>query len=163
MIAGAAIVAALIFVGLEVRENTQVSTLTLDRMIDQQSVALNLSITASADFADILVRGEQDRDSLSPAELARFGSYENLVGDFAAGSIGDKEFDLWARHSSFAVTSRAIASSGLPTEMYISNPYGNGRTNVTGSQLIELPLIWLSWAIGLVTGIDPHCHSTLCS
>lgn len=101
MIGGAAIVAALIFVGLEVRENTQVSTLTLDRMIDQQSVALNRSITASADFADILVRGEQDRDSFSPAELARFGSYENLVGDFAAGSIGDKEFDLRARHFEF--------------------------------------------------------------
>ena len=109
VIGGLAIVASLIFVGLEVRENTQVTRLTMDRTIDQQSIALNLSIVQSADFADILVRGELDRDSLSPAELARFdnyclsrfGSYENLVGDFDAGFIGDKAFQLWAEHFEF--------------------------------------------------------------
>jgi hypothetical protein len=104
-----AIVASLIFVGLEVRENTQVTRLTMDRTIDQQSIALNLTVAQSADFADVLVRGELDRSSLSPADrarfdnycLSRFGSYENIVGDFDAGFIADKEFQLWAEHFEF--------------------------------------------------------------
>lgn len=109
VIGGVAIVASLIFVGLEVRENTQVTRLTMDRTIDQQSIALNLSIAQSSDLADILIRGELDRDSLTPAErarfdnycLSRFGSYENIVGDFYAGFVADKEFQLWANHFEF--------------------------------------------------------------
>ena len=104
-----AIVASLIFVGLEVQENTRVNRLTMDRTIDQQSIALNLLIAESPDLADILVKGELDRDNLTPAEqarfdnycLSRFGSYENIVGDYYAGFVADVEFQLWAKHFEF--------------------------------------------------------------
>ncbi len=101
-----AIVLSLIFVGLEIRDSTRVTTLTLDRVLDQQNLALNLAITNSADFAELLVRGELDRDGLNTAErarfdnycLSRFGAYENIVDDFAAGFIADDDYDVWAGH-----------------------------------------------------------------
>ena len=106
IVAGAAIIASLIFVGFEIRENTQVAILTSDRALDQQNLALNLSITNSADFADVLVRAESDRDSLIAVERARFdhycfsrfGAYENVVANFAAGFGSDDEFEVWAQH-----------------------------------------------------------------
>ncbi len=65
IIGGIAIVASLLFVGLEVRENTRVTILTSDRALDQQNLALNLQITNSPDFAEIVVRAEMNRDTLS--------------------------------------------------------------------------------------------------
>ncbi len=103
---GVAIVLSLIFVGLEVRENTRVTILTSDRSLDQQNLALNLAITNSADFAELLVRAELDRDSLTDEERARFdnycfsrfGGYENVVANFAEGFVSDDEYNVWAEH-----------------------------------------------------------------
>ena len=101
---GAAIIASLIFIGVEVRENTRVTILTSDRALDQQNLVLNLAITNSADFADILVRAEFDRDSLTATErvrfdnycLSRFAAYENVVANFGEGLIDDEDYDVWA-------------------------------------------------------------------
>ena len=106
IIGGAAIIASLIFVGVQVRENTQVVRLTSDRAIDQQNLALNLSVAEHADLAQILVRGETDRDSLTDAERARFdnycfsrfGGYENVVGNFGEGFVPESEMEVWAIH-----------------------------------------------------------------
>ncbi len=106
IIGGAAIVASLVFVGIEVRENTQVVRAQSDRMIDQQNVALNIVVTESSDFAEILVRGESDRGSLNAVDLARFdnyclarfGAYENVVGNFSGGFISSEEFEIWTVH-----------------------------------------------------------------
>ena len=100
------VIASLIFVGLEVRENTQVITLNSDRAIDQQNLALNLAVSNSADLADILVRGELDRDSLTDAERARFdnycfsrfGGYENVIGNFDQGFVPEEEYEVWSIH-----------------------------------------------------------------
>jgi len=101
-----AIVLSLIFVGLEVRENTRITSLTSDRAIDQQNLALNLSITNSGEFSDIVVRGESDRRALSEAERARFdnynfsrfGAYENVVANFRDGLMTDEEYRIWSEH-----------------------------------------------------------------
>ena len=106
IIGSAAIIASLIFVGLQVRENTQVIRLTSDRAVDQQNLALNLTVAQSPDFAEILVRAESDRDSLTVAERARFdhfcfsqfGTYENVVDIFGEGFMPDQEFDVWTQH-----------------------------------------------------------------
>ena len=106
---GIAIIASLIFVGLEVQENTQITKLTLDRAIDQQNLALNLTLAQSPDLAEILVRAEVDRDGLTDAERARFdnycysrfGAYENIVGDFSSGFIAQEEYDVWIEHFDF--------------------------------------------------------------
>ena len=106
IIGGLAIVASLLFVGLEVRENTRVTMLTSDRALDQQNLALNLSITNSSDFAEILVRAEMNRDTLSEVERARFdnycfsrfGGYENVVANFAEGFVSEGEYNVWAEH-----------------------------------------------------------------
>jgi len=103
VVGGVAIVASLIFVGLEVRENTSVARLTSDRAIDQQNLALNLAIAQSGDLAEILVRAVQDRDSLTEVELIRFdnycfsqfGSYENIIGNFRADFITSEEYEIW--------------------------------------------------------------------
>jgi hypothetical protein len=109
VIGGVAIVASLIFVGLEVRENTQVTKLTLDRGIDQQNLALNLTLAQNSELADILVRAEMNRDSLTNAErirfdnycYSRFGAYENVVGDFSNGFITQEEYDVWITNFDF--------------------------------------------------------------
>ena len=106
VIAAVAIVISLIFVGLEIRENTRVTILTSDRAIDQQNLALNLSITNSADFADIIVRGEVDRSSLSDAERARFdnynfsrfGAYENVIANYGDDLMPEEEYQVWSEH-----------------------------------------------------------------
>ncbi len=106
IVGGAAIIASLIFVGMQVGENTRVVKMAADRAIDQQNVALNISVVESPDFAALLVRGELDRGSLTTAErarfdnysLARFGAYENVVGNFSEGFISDEEYQVWARH-----------------------------------------------------------------
>ena len=106
IVGGAAIIASLLFVGIQVRENTQVVIMTSDLAIDQQNVALNISVVESPDFADLLVKGEADLGALTAAErarfdnycFARFGAYENVVGNFGKGFISDEEYDIWARH-----------------------------------------------------------------
>ena len=106
VVGGMAIIASLIFVGMQVQENTRVVKVTSDRAIDQQNVALNISVIESSDFSDILVRGESDRASLTPAErarfdnycFARFGAYENVVGNFSEGFITYEEYEVWAEH-----------------------------------------------------------------
>ena len=106
IIGGTAIIASLIFVGLQVRENTRITMLTSDRALDQQNLALNLSVTDSNDFAAILVRAELDRDDLEAAERARFdnycfsrfGGYENVIANRTEGFIPDDEYNVWATH-----------------------------------------------------------------
>jgi hypothetical protein len=106
IIGGVAIIASLIFIGLEVRENTRVTMLTSDRALDQQNLALNLSIADSADLATLLVKAELDRNSLNAAERARFdnycfsrfGGYENVIANWTEGFVPDDEYNVWAIH-----------------------------------------------------------------
>jgi hypothetical protein len=104
IVGGAAIIASLIFVGLEVRENTQVVKLTSDRALDQQNLVLNTSVANNQDLAEILVKGESDRDSLSEVERARFdnycfsrfGAFENVIGNYSEGFVADNEYNVWS-------------------------------------------------------------------
>ena len=109
-IAGAvAIVASLIFVGLEVRENTSMTQLTSDRAVDQQNMALNLAIVQSPDLAGILIRAELDRTSLTELErkrfdnycLSRFSAYENVVGNYVNGLMPAHEMYIWIEHFNY--------------------------------------------------------------
>jgi hypothetical protein len=104
IVGGAAIIASLIFVGLQVRENTQVVKLTSDRALDQQNLVLNMAVAESTELAGILVRGESDRDSLSAVEqtrfdnycFSRFGGFENAIGNYAQGFVPVDEYEVWA-------------------------------------------------------------------
>lgn len=106
IIGGIGIVASLIFVGMQVRENTLLIGVNSDQTVDTQNLALNVAVAESADLADILVRGEADRESLSDVEkkrfdnysFSRFGSYENVVGIFERGLMTQSDFDIWSRH-----------------------------------------------------------------
>ena len=106
IVGGIAIVASLVFVGLEVRENTQVVILTSDRAVDQQNVALNISVIENHDVAEILARGETDRRSLDEVDrirfdnytFSRFGAYENVVGNLDEGFIDSEEEAVWIEH-----------------------------------------------------------------
>ena len=88
---------------MEINENTRITRLTSDRAIDEQNFGLNISVTNSSDFADILVRGEADRSSLSEVERARFdnytfsrlGAYENVIANNRDGLMSETEFQVW--------------------------------------------------------------------
>ena len=104
IIGGIAIIASLIFVGVQVRENTQVVKLTSDRALDQQNLALNLAVANDSELAEILTKGEVDRSSLTPAErtrfdnycFSRFGAFENVIGNYAEGFVPEDEYEVWA-------------------------------------------------------------------
>ena len=104
IVGAVAIVLSLVFVGLEIRENTRATILTSDRALDEQNLALNLAITNSSDFAELLVRAEMDRHGLDDQERARFdnycfsrfGAFENVVANFAGGLVTADEYDVWA-------------------------------------------------------------------
>ena len=70
-----AIVASLIFVALEVRQNTSQMRAEAAYSINEALQGLNESQYSDPSLVDILIRGEQDFNSLDPIDSARFTRY----------------------------------------------------------------------------------------
>jgi hypothetical protein len=72
IVGGIAIIGSLIFVALQVRQNTEAMRVeALERHADHFRI-LNLPISENADMADIFRRGLEDLDRLDPTERVRF-------------------------------------------------------------------------------------------
>lgn len=74
MVAGLGVIASLIFVGIEVRRNTNQSRLQnwaslVDRFITIYSETTNI------EFAEVLAKGRYDYDALTEGEKIAFGNY----------------------------------------------------------------------------------------
>jgi hypothetical protein len=72
VISGIAVVCTLIFVGLQVRQNTQYLRRAENNETMEQSNAQRL---VTIDMAEILVKSRQGRDALSEAELLKLSTY----------------------------------------------------------------------------------------
>jgi len=65
---------------IEINQNTHALEVQSDTANWAQWTSLNQSITGSSDLADVIVRGNNDPTSLSPAEYFRYDQYQaNLL------------------------------------------------------------------------------------
>ena len=71
-----AIVASLIFVAFEVRQNTSQMRVEAAYSINEALQSLNESQYEDPTLVDLLIRGEQDLNSLSPIESAQFTRFQ---------------------------------------------------------------------------------------
>ena len=100
IIANLGVLGGLIFVGLELRQNTQQLRSEASSAITESVNQMNGSVYGDPELVDILIRGEADFDSLDPVERRRFSAFQfsrlNIaiyVEDLAEEGIADVSFD----------------------------------------------------------------------
>jgi hypothetical protein len=104
IVGGIAIVASLIFVALQVRQNTEaMRAAAIERHADHFR-ALNLPVIESAEFAEILVRGLRNLDDLTEIERVRFiasmtASIRGWEAMFLVHERGALDRDVWRTSS----------------------------------------------------------------
>ena len=113
IVGGIAIIGSLIFVALQVRQNTEAMRVeALERHADHFRV-LNQSVAQSAELADVFRRGLEDLDSLDPTERVRFFAHLTTAirgweKMFLVRKRGALDEELWSgSHESFKSACRA--------------------------------------------------------
>jgi len=103
IIGGIAIIASLIFVGLELRQTTAQMRLSSDIGADASNISLSVRIAENAELSDIVFRGENDPGSLTDFEMARFENvalpriamWENTFDLYEAGNMSETDWKSW--------------------------------------------------------------------
>ena len=75
IVAAAAVVGSLIFVGLQIRANTRENVLSRQIEGSDNYQVFQTTIIENADFRDIWLRGNQDINDLSSSELLSYGAF----------------------------------------------------------------------------------------
>ncbi len=83
LVAAIAVVGSLVFVGLQVRNNTETLRLTARQAMLESVQRNGLCITEDAEFADIVVRGSKG-ETLGPVERLRMNQSDKRV-NFVTG------------------------------------------------------------------------------
>jgi len=78
LIGHVAVVVSLIYVGLQVRQNTAAIQTSTSQSIYQQNQEQALLVMESAEMAEILLRASRDIESLSPVDSVRYRRYLNV-------------------------------------------------------------------------------------
>jgi len=109
LLAALGVIGSLLFVGLEVRRNTNLSKLENWASLIDRFVGI-FSQTTNLEFADVVARGRQDYEALSEAERIAYGGYlySIVVGleafiNFSSNEVHgksemQKQFDNAIRH-----------------------------------------------------------------
>ena len=100
IIAAALVIVSLIYVGLQIKQNTDTLKLTTIHNTAEGLADLNMISAENSDFADIWFRGLQDDNALQGVEKLRFYSYfhkffrtyENAHYQFARGALEAEPF-----------------------------------------------------------------------
>lgn len=103
IVGGFAIIASLIFVGLEVRHATQQLQLSSDINADLDNADLSIRIAESPELSHLVWKAERDPESLSDEEMARFENlalprlamWENTYDSFLAGNFTESGWLQW--------------------------------------------------------------------
>lgn len=94
IIAAVAIIASLVFVGLQLGQNTRAIQSQEDSANWLPWVDLSNMVVGSADFADIFTRAQRDGlAALSPAEATRFDNY--MIAVF---TVEEQNYRAWQRN-----------------------------------------------------------------
>ena len=76
LVANFGVIAGLIFLGYEIRQNTTQLRSEASYSINEALSMLNAGIYGDSQFASVKVRGESDFSSLTPTERAQFVAYQ---------------------------------------------------------------------------------------
>ena len=105
VIGAVAVVLSLIYVGYQVQQNTQAIKSTVHMSLVDHVISTEGALLNNADLAEILVKGEADPDSLTPAEQYRaeayytfeFINWENAFLNYHKGFVDEKVWVAWDR------------------------------------------------------------------
>ena len=108
IIAAIAVIASLLYVAVEVRQNTVAVRLNTLHDVKDTIREVNLLVAEQGDLAEILFEGFQDLDKLSGAPRARFYTwahnlflgYENLYLQYLGGALDPRHWSGMAQHMS---------------------------------------------------------------
>jgi hypothetical protein len=103
IIGSIAVVASLIFVGLEVRQASRQLQLSSDIEADLSNASLSIRIAENSELSDLIYRGERDPESLSDQELDRFTNialprlaiWENTYDTYLLGNLSEADWNAW--------------------------------------------------------------------
>lgn len=76
LLANLGVLGGLVFVGLEIRQNTSQLRADASNSITAMVNELNVSLYGDPEFAEVVLRGEADRTSLTVLERSRFDLYQ---------------------------------------------------------------------------------------
>lgn len=103
----AAVLVSVLLLAWEIRQNTQ--TATAQAMLDLNAMANEVlrAEAQSAQLAAVLVKGEEDLDSLSPVEYRQFQSHvyaainaiDAAHGFFTEGILDEEDFSGWREYT----------------------------------------------------------------
>ena len=91
LLANLGVLGGLVFVGLEIRQNTRQLRADASYSITESVNLINEGVYGDPTLADLLLRGEQDLDALDPVERSRFA-----VWQFSRLNIAEYILDLEA-------------------------------------------------------------------
>jgi hypothetical protein len=74
-----AVVVSLIYVGVQVRQNTAAIQTSTSQEVYQQNQEVGLLVMESAEMAGILLQADQDLAALSPLDSIRYGRWLNVT------------------------------------------------------------------------------------
>ena len=125
-LAAVATVLSLLFVGVQIRQNTRATRAAAHHNVSNSLNELNLMFAGSADVTKIWLTGMQDRKALSPEEKWRFDSVmraymhvcETMFVQAELGS-GDDSIRLAEEEGI-----RTVMASPGSREWWYENPYG---------------------------------------
>ena len=99
LLANLGVLGGLVFVGLEIRQNTSQLRADASQSITESVNQMNAGVYGDPTLADVLLRGEQDLSALEPIERSRFESYEfsrlnvaEYILDLEAEGVSDLNF-----------------------------------------------------------------------
>lgn len=112
LVAAIVLVASLIYLAIEVRQNTKIAKLNSSHMNTQIYTQFMELVCSNGELADIYLRGLDDPAALTPVEQIRFNTllaitFRNTFQHFQehnSGLLPDDDWDAWNR------ASRAIMS-----------------------------------------------------
>jgi len=103
MIGGFAIIVSLVYVGLQVKQNTKATQVATSQAFIDIHGAIVLQITRDKEFRDIYWRGLGGTSNLEASELAAFGAWtvqtlrawESFYFQWEAGAFDDRMWSGW--------------------------------------------------------------------
>lgn len=103
IIVGIAIIASLVFVGIELRSASEQIILSSDIDADMSNAELSIRIAENPELSDLMFRGARNPESLNEVEMARFENialprlamWENTFDLYVAGNMSEADWLAW--------------------------------------------------------------------
>jgi len=111
-----AVIVSLLLLAWEIRENTQIATAQANLELNAMANEVLISEGQNPQLAALLVRAEDDRDSLSRAEYRQFQTHVYTMinaldaahGFFVQGVLDEEDFSGWREYSCHYIAGKSV-------------------------------------------------------